>query len=53
MDMDYEEKPIFTEDYAAVLFKFDNGARGVMTVSQVSSGRKNRLFLKSMAQNPH
>jgi len=46
VDMAYEEKPIFTEDYAAVLFKFDNGARGVMTVSQVSSGRKNRLFFE-------
>ncbi len=44
VDVEYEEKPINTEDYAAILIKFDNGARGVMTVSQVSSGRKNRLF---------
>jgi predicted dehydrogenase len=46
LDMEYEEKPIFTEDYAAVLIKFYNGAHGVMTVSQVSSGRKNRLFFE-------
>lgn len=46
VDMEYEEKSIHTEDYAAILFKFDNGARGVMTVSQVSSGRKNRLFFE-------
>jgi len=46
VDMEYEEKPIYTEDYAAVLIKFENGARGVMTVSQVSSGRKNRLFFE-------
>ncbi|GAB4580332.1 MAG: Gfo/Idh/MocA family oxidoreductase [Anaerolineales bacterium] len=42
----YEEKPIHTEDYAAVLLKFDNGARGVMSVAQVASGRKNRLFFE-------
>lgn len=46
VDVEYEEKPIHTEDYAAVLIKFENGARGVMTVSQVSSGRKNRLFFE-------
>ena len=46
VDMEYEEKPIHTEDYASVLLKFNNGARGVMTVSQVSSGRKNRLFFE-------
>lgn len=45
-DTEYEEQPIHTEDYAAVLIKFENGARGVMTVSQVSSGRKNRLFFE-------
>lgn len=48
MDTDtfYEEKRINTEDYAAVLFKFEGGTRGVMTVSQVSSGRKNRLYFE-------
>jgi predicted dehydrogenase len=43
VDMEYEEKQIHTEDYASVLLHFENGVKGVMTVSQVSSGRKNRL----------
>ncbi|EIJ78112.1 oxidoreductase family, NAD-binding Rossmann fold protein [Bacillus methanolicus PB1] len=39
----YEEVTIQTEDYASVLVRFHDGARGVFTVSQVSAGRKNRL----------
>ena len=46
IDVEYEEKPIHTEDYAGILLKFDNGARGVLTVAQVCSGRKNRLFFE-------
>ncbi len=42
--IEYEDKPIKTEDYASVLFRFSNGARGVLSVSQVSAGRKNQLF---------
>lgn len=42
--LDYEEQPINTEDYATVMLRYTNGARGVMTVSQVSAGRKNRLY---------
>jgi len=42
--VEYEDKPIKTEDYASILFRFSNGARGVLSVSQVSAGRKNRLF---------
>ncbi len=41
---DYIDQPVKTEDYASILLHFENGARGVLTVSQVSSGRKNRLF---------
>lgn len=41
---DYVDQPIHTEDYATILLHFQNGVRGVLTVSQVSSGRKNRLF---------
>ncbi len=37
-------QPIHTEDYATILLRFAGGARGVVTVSQVSAGRKNRLF---------
>ena len=38
------DQPISTEDYATVILHYENGVHGVMTVSQVSSGRKNRLF---------
>jgi predicted dehydrogenase len=41
---DYVDQPITTEDYATVLLHYENGAHGVVTVSQVSAGRKNRLF---------
>lgn len=41
---DYIDQPIQTEDYATILLHYQNGVRGVLTVSQVSSGRKNRLF---------
>lgn len=37
-DGDYEERPITTEDYGAVLFKMANGAHGVFYVSEVSAG---------------
>lgn len=43
---DYEAVKIKTEDYASVLIRFNNGARGVFTVSQVSPGRKNRLYFE-------
>jgi predicted dehydrogenase len=36
---------IVTEDYCSVLVKFENGVRGVFTVSQVSAGNKNALSL--------
>ena len=39
----YEEKPIQTEDYASILLNFEGGAKGVVTVSQICAGRKNRL----------
>jgi predicted dehydrogenase len=38
-----ERVPVDTEDFAAVLLDFAGGARGSLTVSQVSAGRKNRL----------
>ncbi len=43
---DYEEVPINTEDYATVLLRFNDGSKGVVTVSQVSAGRKNRINLE-------
>ena len=41
---DYVDQAISTEDYATILLHYENGVTGVLTVSQVSSGRKNRLF---------
>lgn len=35
-----------TEDAASVLLRFASGARGAVTVSQVSAGWKNRLFFE-------
>jgi len=41
--IEYEPYEIKTEDWGAVLFHYDNGARGSMAVSQVNAGRKNQL----------
>lgn len=41
-----ESVPISTEDYIALLLRFDNGACGSMIASQVASGHKNRLSLE-------
>lgn len=43
---EFVEQSINTEDYASILLRFSNGARGVLTVSQVSAGRKNRLYFE-------
>lgn len=40
---EYEVKPVTTEDFGSVLFRFDDGSKGSFSVSQVSAGRKNRL----------
>jgi predicted dehydrogenase len=37
------ERAIQTEDAATIMLRFDGGARGVVTVSQISPGRKNSL----------
>ena len=39
-NQDYEEKVVNSEDYGAVLVKFDNGVHGVFHASEVSAGRK-------------
>ena len=41
--LDSEPTAVATEDMAGVLLRFDGGARGVLTLSQVSPGRKNHL----------
>lgn len=38
-----DEIKINTEDGGAVIFQFENGSRGVFSVSQVSAGRKNHF----------
>jgi len=52
-----EPVDVTTDDYASVLLRFKDGARGCMTVSQVTAGRKNCVRLeiagsrKSLAWN--
>lgn len=36
----YERKEVKTEDWATVMVRFDNGAKGVFSVSEVCAGRK-------------
>ena len=43
---DYQNVSIATEDYASVLLRFNDGSKGVVTVSQVAAGRKNRISLE-------
>jgi len=43
---EYEDMPIDTEDFAAVLLRLGERTRGAFTVSQVSAGRKNRLCME-------
>lgn len=40
------EVPVATEDFGSMIFRLGDTARGAMTVSQVSAGRKNRLFVE-------
>ena len=40
------EVKITTDDYASILLHFERGLHGVLTVSQVSAGRKNRLWFE-------
>jgi predicted dehydrogenase len=40
---DTREREITTEDTASILLRFDGGARGAVSISQISPGRKNSL----------
>jgi predicted dehydrogenase len=40
------EREIQTEDAATILLRYEDGARGALTVSQVSPGRKNSLVFE-------
>ncbi len=46
LNAEYEEKAIKTEDYGAVLIKFNNGAHGVFYASEISAGRKCMLNIE-------
>ncbi|MBM7564738.1 Gfo/Idh/MocA family protein [Paenibacillus sacheonensis] len=46
----YEDIAISTEDFGSVLVHFEGGTHGVFTVSQVSAGRKNKLFIDLSAE---
>jgi len=37
---------VTTDDYASILLNFEGGAHGVCTVSQISAGRKTRLWFE-------
>ncbi len=43
---DYSEVSVATEDAATILFRTRSSAPGSLVVSQVSAGRKNRLYLE-------
>ena len=45
-DADLIEEPMSSDDAAGVLLRFANGARGVLTISQVSAGRKNSVSIE-------
>ena len=45
-DRQTEAVQISTDDYGSVLLHFEGGLRGVLTVSQVSAGRKNRMWFE-------
>jgi predicted dehydrogenase len=43
---EYNEVAIKSEDFGAMMFAMGDNTRGSLTVSQVSGGRKNRLFIE-------
>ncbi len=45
-DGETDDIRITTDDYASILLRFEGNARGVCTVSQVSAGRKTRLWFE-------
>ena len=43
---EFTEVAVTTEDFGSMIFRLGDSASGAMTVSQVSAGRKNRLFVE-------
>jgi len=48
---DYVNVPVATEDSATILFRTHSGASGSCVISEVSAGRKNRLYLEADYEN--
>jgi len=45
-DVELVEEPVSSDDAAGILLRLESGARGVVTVSQVSAGRKNHVAIE-------
>ncbi len=45
-DVERVERAVETEDLAHVLVRYEDGTRGSLVISQVSAGRKNRIFFE-------
>jgi predicted dehydrogenase len=45
-DAELVEEPMSSDDAAGILLRFENGARGVEAISQVSAGRKNGVTIE-------
>lgn len=45
-DAELVDEPMSSDDAAGILLRFASGARGVVTVSQVSAGRKNHVAIE-------
>ena len=46
-DVERVEREMTTEDLAHILLRFEDGARGSLVVSQMSAGRKNRVWFEA------
>jgi predicted dehydrogenase len=44
--VEYDTVAVATEDFGAMTFRMGQTTRGALTVSQISAGRKNRLFVE-------
>jgi predicted dehydrogenase len=45
-DDDLVEEPMTSDDAASIMLRFEDGARGLFAVSQVSAGRKNSVTIE-------
>lgn len=45
-DEELVEEPMSSDDAASIMVRFDDGARGLVAVSQVSAGRKNSVSIE-------